>query len=96
MNHGLDQAAAAAFNVSGEFWATADQSVADTFAQVNPAGGVPARLDFDLPLRILVALLSSAPPRAYQHGDDDYEFLPTGFVLLNAHMANSQVVSPVP
>jgi hypothetical protein len=96
LNSGLDPAKAAAFNVSGEFWATTDVAGADTFAQVNPAAGVPARFDFDLPRRVLTALLSSVPPMAYQHGAGDYEFLPASFPDLNRHMANGQVVSPVP
>lgn len=97
--HGVDQAQAAAFNVSGEFWATTSAADADTFAQVNPAGGVPARYSFDLPLWVLQVLLTANPPRAYRHttsGVDWYEFLPSSFPLLNQHMANRQVVSPVP
>ncbi len=97
--HGVDQAGATAFNVSGEFWATTSAADAETFAQVNPAGGVPARFSFDLPVRVLQALLSAAPPRAYQHtsgGVDWYEFLPSSFPLLNQHMTNREVVSPVP
>src|SRR5215207_2636302 len=84
--HGVDQTQAAAFNLSGEFWATTSSADADAFAQVNPAGGPPARLSFDIPLWALQALLSSSPPRAYQHttsGVDWYEFLPSGFPLLN-------------
>lgn len=53
--NGLDAAAAAAFNGSGEFWATKDQTTADWFAMTNPANGQPARLEFDLPLPIFVA-----------------------------------------
>jgi hypothetical protein len=96
MNNGLDQARAAAFNEGGEFWATTDLAMANTFAQVNPAGGIPTRLDFDVPVAVLAALLGANPPQAYQHGNDVYEFLPPGFLLLNLHMANRQVVSPVP
>lgn len=96
LNGGLDPAKAAAFNVSGEFWATTDVAGADTFAQVNPAAGVPARFDFNLPRRVLAALLSSVPPMAYQHGADNYEFLPASFPDLNRYMANRLVVSPVP
>lgn len=97
--NGVNQAQAAAFNVSGEFWATTSVADAETFAQVNPAGGVPARFSFDLPLAVLQTLLNTAPPRAYQHttaGVSWYEFLPSSFPLLNQHMANRQVVSPVP
>jgi hypothetical protein len=97
--HGVDRAQAAAFNVSGEFWATTSAADAETIAQVNPAGGVPVRFSFDLPLRVLQTLLNANPPRAYQHtaaGVNWYEFLPTSFALLNQHVANRQVVSPVP
>jgi len=96
---GVDEVQAAAFNVSGEFWATTGVGEAETFAQVNPAGGVPTRYSFDIPLWVLRTLLNANPPRAYQHttsGVDWYEFLPISFPLLNQHMANRQVVSPVP
>jgi hypothetical protein len=91
--------AGAAYNVSGEFWATTSAADAETFAQVNPAGGVPARFSFDLPGSVLQALLSAVPPRAYQHttaGVDWYEFLPGSFPVLNQHLTNREVVSPVP
>jgi hypothetical protein len=99
LQHGVNQAQAAALNVSGEFWATTSMVDAETFAQVNPAGGVPARFSFDLALAVLQKLLNANPPRAYQHttsGVDWYEFLPSGFPLLNQHMANREIVSPVP
>jgi hypothetical protein len=97
--HGVDQTEAAKFNMSGEFWATTSSADADTFAQVNPAGGAPARLSFDLPLWAPQALWSSSPPGVYQHttgGVDWYEFLPSSFPLLNEQMTNREVVSPVP
>jgi hypothetical protein len=97
--HGVDQAHAAVFNISGEFWATTSAADAETFAQVNPAGGVPARYSFDLPLWVLQMLLTSNPPRAYQHttaGAQWYEFRPGSYPLLNLHMTNREVVSPVP
>jgi hypothetical protein len=94
--HGLDAARAAAFNGSGDFWATTDLAAADVFAQVNPANGVPARLAFDLPLAVLHGLLGSPGPAALQHGNDLYQFLPRGFPTLNRHMTNLQVASPVP
>jgi hypothetical protein len=96
MANGLDVAAAAAFNGSGEFWATSDRTTADWFAMANPANGTPARLEFDLPLPVLIALLSGLPIRAYLHGTGDYEFLPGAFQLLNQSMQNCQVISPVP
>jgi hypothetical protein len=96
LNNGLSRTRAASQNVTGECWVTTNASDADTFAQVNPAGGIPARYSFDLPLSVLAALLSSNPPRAYQHGADWYEFLPASYPTLNREMVNCQVVSPVP
>ena len=97
--HGLEQGQASVFNVSGEFWATTSAADAEIFAQVNPVGGVPGRYSFDLSLEVLRDLMTATSPRAYQHttsGVDWYEFLPSSFPLLNQHMANRQVVSPVP
>jgi hypothetical protein len=96
LNNGLSLALALQAGGTGEFWATIHAADADTFAQVNPAGGVPARYSFDLPRRVLAALLASVPPRAYQHGADWYEFLPGSYALLNQHMTARQVISPVP
>jgi hypothetical protein len=99
LQHGAQQAQAAVFNVSGEFWATTSAADAETFAQVNPAGGVPARFSFDPPLWVPQTLLSASPPGAYQHTTSGvvwYEFLPDSFPLLNQHAANREVVSPVP
>jgi hypothetical protein len=78
---------------------TTSEADAETFAQANPAGGVPARYSFDLPERVLQTLLNATPPRVHQHsapGVDWYEFLPGSFALLNQHMMNRQVISPVP
>jgi hypothetical protein len=80
----------------GEFWATKDQTTADWFAMTNPANGQPARLEFDLPLPVLITLLSQLPIRAYLHGADDYEFLPGAYQLLNQSLQNRRVISPVP
>jgi hypothetical protein len=95
LTNGLDSAKAAAYNVSGEFWATTDPVAADTFARVNPAGGPPARFDFDIPVGVLQAILAQTPPVAYPHGLDVFEFLPTCFPEMNQQMTNQQVV-PVP
>lgn len=99
LRHGVDQTQAAAFNVTGEFWATTNATDAETFAQVNPAGGVPRRFSFDVPLWVLQTLLTANPPQAVRHtssGVDWYEILSGGFPLLNQHMMDGQVVSPVP
>jgi hypothetical protein len=94
-NHGLDQQQAAACNGSGEFWATTDPDAADWFAQANPNSPPAARLEFDLPDGVLQALLGSLPPAAYQHGADNYEFLPASFPALNQSRNNVQVI-PLP
>jgi hypothetical protein len=93
--NGLDSAKAAAYNVSGEFWATTNPQTANTFAQVNPAGGPPARFDFDIPVDVLQTLLAETPPVAYPHGTDWFEFLPACFADINQHRTNQQVV-PLP
>lgn len=96
MVNGLEVAAAAAFNGAGEFWATSDRATADWFAMANPANGSPARLEFDLPGPVLIALLGVSPIRVYLHGTGDYEFLPAAYPLLNQSMQNRRVISPVP
>jgi hypothetical protein len=95
-DYGVDAGGAAAFNVSGEFWASINRTTADIFAQVNPAAGVPARLDFDLPEWILTILMPAHPPGVYRHGTEEFEFLPSSYPLLNQHMTNRRVVAPVP
>src|SRR5262245_57824700 len=95
LSTGLDSTKAATYNVSGAFWATTDPGAADTFARVNPAGGPPARFDFDIPVSVLQAILAQRPRVAYPHGVDVFEFLPSCFPEMNQHMTNQQVV-PVP
>ena len=96
MINGLDVGAAVTLNGTGESWATSDRATADWFAMANPANGPPARLEFDIPQPVLVALLSGMPIRASLHAADDYEFLPGAYSLLNQSMQNCQVISPVP
>jgi hypothetical protein len=62
LNNGLSRVQAANRNVTGEFWAATDPADAETFAQVNPAGGIPARFTFDLEETVLAGLLAAAPP----------------------------------
>src|SRR5262245_10711926 len=96
---GVDHKQAGAWNVSGEFWATTSAADAEVFAQVNPAGGVPALFSFDLPHQMLLEMVDADPPQAYRHstnGVDWYEFLPGGFSVLNQRMENREVISPVP
>jgi hypothetical protein len=90
--NGLSVGKAQALAGSGSFWATDDINEANWLAQVNPANGQPARLDFELPAAVLVQLVSASPPQAEFHQDDGIEFFPTSFALMNAHMSNKQVV----
>jgi hypothetical protein len=93
--HGVDRQRAAAWNGSGEFWATIDHARATWFAYSHPNSPPAACFEFDLPAHVLQALLTINPPGAVRHGQTDYEFLPAGFALLNQFMANRQVV-PLP
>ena len=93
--NGVNQAAAAFWNGSGEFWATTDPARALWFALSHPNSPPAALFAFDLPEQVLLALLAMAPPVVAQHGATDYEFLPPSFAQLNAAMLNRQVI-PVP
>jgi hypothetical protein len=90
--NGVDQVAAAVWNGSGEFWATADPNRADWFARSHPNSPPAVRFEFELPEVALQAILDLVPPGAAQHGMSDYEFLPASFGLLNLHMTNRQLV----
>jgi hypothetical protein len=94
--NGLDAGKAAAMNGIGDFWATCDPATADWFAQVNQAGGPPARLVFELLFGILMSLLTEVDPQVELDGTDVYHFHPSSYPVVNRHMANRQVISPVP
>jgi hypothetical protein len=57
----------------------------------NPALTIPGELQ-----SILNQMMTANPPVVYLHGTEDFEFLPVCYALLNQHMTNRQVVSPVP
>lgn len=95
LQHGVNQQHAAAWNGSGEFWATRDHRRAEWFALAHPNSPPAACFEFDLPESVLLMILQMNPPAAKQHGQDDFEFLPTSHALLNQHMTNKQV-APVP
>jgi hypothetical protein len=82
LNYGIDQAAAAAYNSSGEFWATTDPNRADWFARSHPNSPPAARFEFDIPADVLQAILALGPQAAAQHGATDYEFFPPSFAVL--------------
>lgn len=92
VQNGVDQQKAAAWNASGEFWATTDATRAAWFARSHPNSPPAARFEFDLPDPILQAILHMNPMGARCHGPSDYEFLPSCFILLNQNMVNRQVV----
>jgi hypothetical protein len=91
----VDQQHAAAWNGTGEFWATSDHHRAEWFALSHPASPPAACFEFDLREAVLLVILQMNPPGAKYHGAGDYEFQPASFPLLNQHMNQRQVV-PVP
>lgn len=95
LQYGVNQQHAAAWNGSGEFWATTDHRRAEWFALSHPSSPPAACFEFDLPESVLQVILQMSPPAAVRHGPNDYEFLPASHALLNQHMTNRQVV-PVP
>jgi hypothetical protein len=93
--NGVNEQHAAAWNGSGEFWATGDHGRAEWFARSHPNSPPAACFEFDLPEWVLLAILQMSPVAARRHGQDDYEFLPASHALLNQHLTNKRVV-PVP
>jgi len=92
---GVDQQHAAAWNGSGEFWATTDHHRAQWFALSNPGSPPAACFEFDLPESVLLAILQLNPPGAVHHAPNDCEFLPESYPQLNQHMNNKRI-APVP
>jgi hypothetical protein len=95
LQNGVSQSRAAAWNGSGEFWATSDRGRAELFALSHPDSPPAACFEFDLAEPVLTAMVRTSPPTVIRHGDGDYEFLPASFAVLNQNMANRQV-TPVP
>lgn len=93
LQNGVNQQQAAAWNGSGEFWATVDHSRAGWFALSHPGSPPAACFEFELPESVLHAILQMNPPGAIQHGRDDFEFLPASYALLNHNMSNQQLVA---
>jgi len=93
--HGVNQAHAAAWNGTGEFWAATDHGRAEWFARSHPNSPPAACFEFSLPGAILQQILQMQPPGAVFHAAGDYEFRPACYLLLNQHMFNPQVI-PVP
>ena len=91
--NGVDQQRAAAWNGSGEFWASTDHHRAEWFALSHPSSPPGACFEFDFPEWALLVIFQMNPPVVVQHGPSDYEFLPASHALLNQHMTNRQVVS---
>jgi hypothetical protein len=95
LQNGVNQQQAAAWNGSGEFWATSVHRRAEWFALSHPNSPPAVCFEFDLPESVLLVVLQMNPPGAILHAPSDYEFLPGSHALLNQHMTNRQVV-PVP
>lgn len=95
LQNGVNQSHAAAWNGSGEFWATIDHHRAEWFALSHPSSPPAACFEFDLPESALLIILQMSPPVARLHAPNDYEFLPASHGLLNQHLTNKLVV-PVP
>ncbi len=95
LHNGVDHQHAAAWNGSGEFWATSEHHRAEWFALSHPNSPPAACFEFDLPALVLLVMLQLNPPGAVHHAPGDYEFLPASHALLNQHMSNKQV-TPVP
>ena len=93
--NGISQQNAAAWNGSGEFWATSEHRRAEWFARSHPSSPPAACFEFELPVAVLLVILQMNPPAARRHAPDDYEFLPGCHALLNQHMTNKQI-TPVP
>jgi len=95
LQNGVNLQQAAAWNGSGEFWATSDHHRAEWFALSHPNSPPAACFEFDLPESVLLVILQMNPPGAIHHAPNDYEFLPGSHMLLNQHMINRQI-APVP
>jgi len=90
---GVLASSAARYNVSGEFWASTSSMVADFFAASNPAGGPPARFEFEVDETVLQDLIARQLVICHLQPDwTDYEFLPGCFGTLNSQMGNKRVV----
>jgi hypothetical protein len=92
LKRGVDSQQAAAWNGSGEFWATFDHQYAGWFALSNPSSPPAACFEFDLPEAILIAMLQMIPPVVLQQLANDYEFLTGSHAMLNRNMVNGRVV----
>jgi hypothetical protein len=92
LQNGVDQQRAAAWNGSGEFWATTDHNRAEWFARSHPSSPPAACFEFDLPEPVFQTVLQMNPPGARHHAPSDYEFFPPSYALLNQYMVNRQVV----
>lgn len=95
MANGVDRQQAAASNVSGEFWATTDHVRAEWFAGSHPNSPPAACFEFEVPEHVLAQLAHRIPPGLIPQPPVDYEFLPSGFAILNQHMVNQRIV-PIP
>lgn len=75
-----------------EFCATTSQSSAEVYALVNPAGGSPIVIRFELPTVFLQSLLTHDDPEMVMAHIDQfgpwYQFYPCSFSIMNEAMSN--------
>lgn len=91
---GLNQEKAIAISGGdGEFWATTTRDKAELFSGLNPSGGVPAIVSFDLPTATLEWCMSQAEPLAVEIDSDVYRLYPGSFHKINCSMTNVVTVT---
>jgi hypothetical protein len=91
--NGINQSRAAAWNGSGEFWATVDHLRAVWFANSNPGSPPAACFEFEISQGVFQMILAMRPLVVELHAVGEFEFLPASFPLLNQHMCNKQIVA---
>jgi hypothetical protein len=98
--YGLNYERARLFG-GGSFWATTDPDSATWCAYVNPAGGPPGLVRFELIGDVILSLMSRNPAWAidrtleYQSMQpaQTYEFLPSSFSAVSRAMTNATQVT---
>ena len=91
--NGVNQQKAAAWNGSGEFWASLDHGRAEWFARSHPNSPPAVCFEFDLPEPVFEFILRMKPLGVRHHAPNDFEFLPPSYAILNENMVNRQTVA---
>ena len=92
IDFGLDQARSLAYG-GGTFCATMDFSMACTFADLNPAGGPPIILGFDIASTVFCDLITQSPPLVSEIIGVGYEFFPQSYEIMNESMINKTAIA---